>query len=71
VLVLNRWEGETVVLSPGTPQETRITVIDVDKRGRVRIGIEADRDAVPIYRGELLPLVPANEPPVESEGGEA
>jgi carbon storage regulator len=58
MLVLTRRIGEKIQIGPDIP----ITVVDID-RGKIRIGVEAPRDA-PIYRTELLPL----EGP-EKEGG--
>lgn len=53
MLVLSRKLGERIVLQvPGQP-DIVIVVTDID-RGKIRLGIEADR-SVTIMRSELLP----------------
>ena len=56
-MVLSRKLGEKITIGDGIV----ITVVDID-RGKIRLGIEAPRD-VPIYRNELLPVVPQTPAP--------
>ena len=57
MLVLSRKSQEEIVISPGTPDEIRITVVQID-RNKIRLGFVARKD-IPIYRSELLEnLVP-------------
>ena len=57
MLVLSRKSQEEIVINPGTPDEIRITVVQID-RGKIRLGFTARKD-IPIYRSELLEnLVP-------------
>jgi carbon storage regulator len=51
--VLTRKLGEKILIG----DDIAIQVVAID-RGKIRLGIEAPRD-VPIFRQELLPLVPA------------
>lgn len=52
MLVLSRKLGEKIFIG----ENIVITVVDID-HGKIRLGIDAPRD-VPIYRQELLPIVP-------------
>jgi carbon storage regulator len=56
MLVLSRRVGESFFIC-GT--EIKITVVEVD-RGKVRIGIEADRDKYPVWREELSRPAPTD-----------
>jgi len=54
MLILTRTLGERIIIGDGvTCPRIVITVTDVD-RGKVRIGVQCDRD-IPVWRGELLP----------------
>ena len=56
MLVITRKMGEAVTIGEGE-QKTTITVLSVD-RGKIKLGFEADRKAVPIMRNELAKSVP-------------
>ncbi len=60
MLVLSRKLGEGIVIGEGK-NRVRIVVVDMD-RGKVKIGVEADRSTI-ITREELLarPLPPKPE----------
>jgi carbon storage regulator len=60
MLVLSRKIGEKITIG----ENITITVVEID-RGKIRLGIEAPR-SVPIFRQELLPLTPANNPATAS-----
>lgn len=47
MLVLSRTRGETIIIG----DSVKVTVVDID-RGKVRIGVDADRD-IPVWRGEI------------------
>lgn len=64
MLVLSRKLGEEIVIGEG-PNKVVITVVDID-RGKIRLGIQANRD-IPVYRKELLPLVRPVSPPPQLE----
>jgi carbon storage regulator len=53
LLILAREIGQKFTIGDGV----EITVISVN-RGKVRLGIEADR-SIPVWRSELLPIDPA------------
>ena len=53
MLVLSRKEGEVLVIGDG-PDAIVITVAEL-LQGRIRIGIEADKEQYPVYRLEVLP----------------
>jgi carbon storage regulator CsrA len=56
MLVLSRKKDETIVLKqPGRP-DIRLTVVRIDNRNKVRLGIEAEPD-VTVLRQELDPQV--------------
>ena len=56
MLVLSRKEDEVIVIGEGD-DAVRITVVDIDPRGKVRLGIDAPREVI-VMREELLPLRP-------------
>jgi carbon storage regulator CsrA len=52
MLVLSRKKDETIILKRPDMNDIRITVVRIDNRNKVRIGIEADKD-VTVLRSEL------------------
>lgn len=52
MLVLSRKKDETIILKRPDMKDIRITVVRIDNRNKVRIGIEADKD-VTVLRSEL------------------
>ena len=52
MLVLSRKKDETIILKRPDMSDIRITVVRIDNRNKVRIGIEADKD-VTVLRSEL------------------
>ena len=52
MLVLSRKKDETIILKGPDMPEIRITVVRIDNRNKVRLGIEADKD-VTVLRSEL------------------
>jgi len=53
MLVLSRKKDEQIILRHPGIADIKITVVRIDGRNKVRLGIEADR-AVTILRSELL-----------------
>lgn len=63
MLVLTRKLGESIYLYiPGRKEPAVVTVVDID-RGKIRLGIDADKD-IKIYRQELLPIAGDATPPM-------
>lgn len=52
MLVLSRKKDETIILKGPNMEDIRITVVRIDNRNKVRIGIEANRD-ITVLRSEL------------------
>lgn len=52
MLVLSRKKDETIVLKGPNMDDIKITVVRIDNRNKVRIGIEADKD-ITVLRSEL------------------
>jgi carbon storage regulator len=52
MLVLSRKLGEKLVIGEGANRVV-VTVVHVE-RGKIRLGVEANRD-IPVWRSELLP----------------
>lgn len=52
MLVLSRKTDETIILQIPGHEDIRLTVVRIDNRNKVRLGIEADKD-VTILRSEL------------------
>jgi len=52
MLVLSRKKDETIILKGPDMKEIKITVVRIDNRNKVRLGIEADK-AVTVLRSEL------------------
>ena len=55
MLVLSRRLNERIEIETPEGRKITVVVVDLDRRGKVRIGIQADRD-VAIFRQELLPI---------------
>jgi carbon storage regulator CsrA len=52
MLVLSRKKDETIILKGPDMKEIKITVVRIDNRNKVRLGIEADKE-VTVLRSEL------------------
>lgn len=52
MLVLSRKKDETIILKGPNMEDIRITIIRIDNRNKVRIGIEADKE-ITVLRSEL------------------
>ena len=52
MLVLSRKQDETIVLKIPGREDIHLTVVRIDNRNKVRIGIDADKDVV-VLRSEL------------------
>ena len=68
MLVLSRKKDETIILKGPNMEDIKITVVRIDNRNKVRIGIEADKE-ITVLRSELATegvQVDAIRSPVES-----
>lgn len=52
MLVLSRKKDETIILKGPNMEDIKITIVRIDNRNKVRIGIEADKE-VTVLRSEL------------------
>jgi carbon storage regulator CsrA len=52
MLVLSRKKDETIILKGPNMEDIKITVVRIDNRNKVRIGIEADKE-ITVLRQEL------------------
>jgi carbon storage regulator CsrA len=52
MLVLSRKKDETIILKGKNFEDIKITVVRIDNRNKVRIGIEADKN-ITVLRSEL------------------
>lgn len=52
MLVLSRKKDETIVLKQDGHSDIKITIVRIENRNKVRVGIEADKDVV-VLRSEL------------------
>lgn len=52
MLVLSRKKDETIILRGQSIDDIKITVVRIDNRNKVRIGIEADKN-ITVLRSEL------------------
>jgi carbon storage regulator CsrA len=52
MLVLSRKKDETIILKGPNMEDIKITVVRIDNRNKVRIGIEADKE-ITVLREEL------------------
>lgn len=65
MLVLSRKKDETIVIKTPGQADIKITVVKIDNRNKVRLGIEADKE-VTVLRSELedrndkIPVAEAN-----------
>lgn len=53
MLVLSRKKDETILLKTSNNEDIRITVVKIDNKNKVRLGIEAPRE-VSVIRSELI-----------------
>lgn len=53
MLVLSRKKDEAILLKTSNNEDIRITVVKIDNKNKVRIGIEAPRE-VTVVRSELI-----------------
>jgi carbon storage regulator len=53
MLVLSRKKDETILLKTSNNEDIKITVVKIDNKNKVRIGIEAPRE-VTVVRSELI-----------------
>lgn len=61
MLVLSRKKDEKIILKhPDLPEDIMITIVKIDNRNKVRIGIEADKE-VTVLRSELEPTTYNND----------
>lgn len=63
MLVLSRKKDETIVIKRDGQDDIRITVVKIDNRNKVRLGIEANRDTI-VLRSELEDRNVSAEPEV-------
>jgi len=52
MLVLSRKKDETIVIKRDGQTDIKITIVRIDNKNKVRVGIEADKD-VTVLRSEL------------------
>lgn len=52
MLVLSRKKDETIILKGPNMEDIKITVVRIDNRNKVRIGIEANKE-ITVLRSEL------------------
>lgn len=52
MLVLSRKKDETIILRGQSIDDIKITIVRIDNRNKVRIGIEADKN-ITVLRSEL------------------
>jgi carbon storage regulator CsrA len=52
MLVLSRKKDETIVLTQPGKKDIKITVVRIDNKNKVRIGIDADKEVI-VLRSEL------------------
>ena len=52
MLVLSRKKDETIILRGPNMDDIKITVVRIDNKNKVRIGIEAEKD-ITVLRSEL------------------
>lgn len=53
MLVLSRKKDETILLKTANNEDIKITVVKIDNKNKVRLGIEAPRE-VSVIRSELM-----------------
>ena len=52
MLVLSRKKDEAIIIKRDGQSDIRITIVRIDNRNKVRVGIDADKD-VTVLRSEL------------------
>jgi len=52
MLVLSRKTDETIILKIPGHEDIRLTIIRIDNKNKVRVGIDADKDVI-VLRSEL------------------
>jgi len=52
MLVLSRKKDETIILRGPNMEDIRITIVRIDNKNKVRVGIEADKE-ITVLRSEL------------------
>jgi len=52
MLVLSRKKDETIILRAPNMDDIKITIVRIDNKNKVRVGIEADKE-VTVLRSEL------------------
>ena len=52
MLVLSRKKDETITIKRAGQNDIRITIVNIDNKNKVRVGIEADKDVI-VLRSEL------------------
>jgi carbon storage regulator CsrA len=52
MLVLSRKKDETIIIKKPGQKDIKITIVRIDNKNKVRVGIEADKD-VTVIRSEL------------------
>lgn len=52
MLVLSRKKDETIILRGPNMDDIRITIVRIDNKNKVRVGIEADKE-ITVLRSEL------------------
>jgi carbon storage regulator CsrA len=60
MLVLSRKKDETIILKGPNMEDIRITIVRIDNRNKVRIGIEADK-GITVLRSELTAVSRPND----------
>jgi carbon storage regulator CsrA len=61
MLVLSRKKDETIILKSPNMEDIKITIVRIDNRNKVRIGIEADKE-ITVLRSELANETVKNNP---------
>lgn len=57
MLVLSRKKDETIVIKQAGQKDIKITIVRIDNKNKVRVGIEADK-SVTVLRSELETTYP-------------
>jgi carbon storage regulator CsrA len=65
MLVLSRKKDETIILKGPNMEDIKITVVRIDNKNKVRIGIEADKK-ITVIRSELEEAPCLNNISIES-----
>ena len=65
MLVLSRKKDETIILKGPNMEDIKITIVRIDNKNKVRIGIEADKE-ITVIRSELEETPCLNKISIES-----